>query len=144
MASVRELDRRGLAGFEPDWEEYTGRAYRYRVVARPETGRSRWWPIGWFFERSGYCEAFAHEISRKEWRGVVSSRLREGDAEVRTEIVYKDYERGKPIDEMRVLRGTRYPVVMRAGRITVLWSQGERYEKDEAPLPGELAGWVLP
>lgn len=138
MATLKELENDGLSGFDPEWDEYSGRAYRWRVKAG-----SRTWFIGDWFETSGSCEYFASLISRQDWRNAVSSRLREGDTSVKVEIVYKEHEDGKPVGRVSVLKGRTYPVELRRVRggetkPTVQWTQAEQHEnREKRPLPSK-------
>ena len=138
MASLRELENDYLAGFDPEWDEYTGRAYRQQVRARSADGKSRTWTIGLWHETEGNCDYFAYKVSRQDWRSAVSSRLRDGDVEVSTEVVYKDYRNGKPMGRVAVLKGVRYPIASRAGKPSVQWSKGEHFkEQERRPMPSD-------
>lgn len=138
MASLKELERDGLTGFDPEWDDYTGRAYRWRVHA----GRRSWF-IGLNHERASDCSYLATLVSTAEWRKAVAKNIKETDDEVSVEITYKDYQDGRPISRLSVLRGITYPVVVRTVRggeqkPSVQWAQGAPYEHDERhPAPTE-------
>lgn len=140
MASLNALEKDGLAGFDPEWDDYTGRAYQWRTKARQRT-----WCIGLCFARARDCEYLPSLVSAVGWHKAITRNLREGDDEISVEITYKDYQDGKPIGRLAVLKGTRYPIATRfvrgEKRPSVLWSKGTTYENKErhlAPTKTEL------
>lgn len=132
MASLNQLVREGLAGFSPDWYEHTGRAYRWRVKTHTPSGSLKTWDIGDWFESASACDNFRAVLSRKEWRERIASGLVDGSDEVSVEIVYKDFEDGRPAGRLSVLRGIAYPVTERSGRAAILWAKGEEYGRRES------------
>lgn len=142
MASLTELENAGRTGFNPEWDDYDGRAYQWRVKAG-----KRSWPVALCFRYADECEHLPGNVSTPDWRRAISKGIRETDEEIAVEIVYRDYRKGKPISRLSVLKGTRYPVAIRTVRgggakPTVLWAKGERYENKEK-LPAPTASEML-
>lgn len=138
MASLRELERDGLTGFDPEWDNYTGRAYQWRVRA----GRRSWF-IGLNHERAADCANLTTMMSTAEWHKAIAKNIKETDKEVSVEITYKDYQDGRPTSRLSVLSGTTYPVATRTvrggeRRPSIQWARGTAYEHDERhPAPNE-------
>lgn len=138
MPTIKELESRGETGFEPEWSEYSGRAYRLRIKTKAGKKTTKTWFVGYWFETSYSCEAFLSRIYGQAIRGEIAPKLTDGDTELLIETTYKDFDQGSPISRIKVASTSRYPITQRQGRPYIQWSKKEWSKGTEArPAPSQ-------